>query len=87
MYYVQNVQVKPEDSLYSYCDRLTKAANNLYNATLFRIRQVMTGVKKDPSELTENEKNVFEEIQSVDHFFCSFERTMQVFVFCCQPVA
>ena len=63
MYYVQNVQVKPEDTLYPYCDKLTKAANNLYNATLFRIRQVMTGVKKDPSELTENEKNVFEEIQ------------------------
>lgn len=38
------------------------AANNLYNATLFRVRQVITGVKKNEKAITPNEKEILDEI-------------------------
>ena len=34
----------------------------MYNATLFRLRQVLSGLNKEPKELTANEKEVLDEI-------------------------
>ncbi|MBQ6344194.1 MAG: IS200/IS605 family accessory protein TnpB-related protein, partial [Anaerolineaceae bacterium] len=41
----------------------TSLTNNLENTVLFRVRQVMFAVSKDPSGLTENERKVMEEIR------------------------
>ena len=35
------VQVKPDSTLFEWCDRNAHCANNLYNAALFRERQLM----------------------------------------------
>lgn len=50
--------------MYDYCDSITNAANNLYNATLFRIRQVMTAMSKNPSDWQENERTVMKELET-----------------------
>lgn len=63
MYCTRTVQVHPADAIYPYCDQITKAANNLYNAALFRFRQVLTAVEKDPSAWTANEKEIMDEIR------------------------
>lgn len=46
MYNVLNIQVSGGNALHSYLDETTKYVNNLYNAVLFRARQVMTFVQK-----------------------------------------
>ena len=63
MYRTIKVSVKKEDPLYNYCDNITKLTNNLSNATLFRIRQVMTGLNKDPQSRTVNENEIISEIE------------------------
>lgn len=62
MYCVIKIQVGPENGFYEYFYEMTKAANNLYNATLFRVRQVLTFTQKPESEWTDNEKAVHDEI-------------------------
>lgn len=64
MYTTRRVIVQSDHVLHSYFDETTKAANNLYNATLFRIRQVMTAVKKEPKQRTANENEIMREIES-----------------------
>ena len=44
--------------MYLYFDRSCLCANNMYNTANFHIRNLMTGLKKDPSLCTENEKSV-----------------------------
>ncbi len=63
MYYNREIQVKKGHELYSYFDEQAHLANNCYNAALFRMRQVMTAVKKDPSAWTDHEREVMEEIE------------------------
>lgn len=46
LYNVLNIQVSGGNALHSYLDETTKYVNNLYNAVLFRARQVMTFVQK-----------------------------------------
>ena len=65
MYSVQSVQVNREDELYAYCDTVTHLTNNLENATLFRIRQCMTAVTKQPSDRTDNENEVLDELKQL----------------------
>lgn len=58
--------IKPRGKHYGYCAAICKAANNLRNATLFRVRQVLTMFNKDKDELTTNELNeleVFNELE------------------------
>ncbi len=62
MYGIKKVLIDKNNVLYPYCRNTTEAANNLYNATLFRFRQVMTGVYKDAP--TENEQSVLDEIKN-----------------------
>lgn len=52
--------ISSEDTIYSYCDNLCRKAKLLYNAALFRVRNVFTGYEKE--HRTENEIGVFEEI-------------------------
>lgn len=69
MYHIQNIQIGIKHELYPYCDRVTKAANNLKNATLYRCRQVLTAVDKEESSWTPNEREVMEEtrLTAVNH--------------------
>lgn len=62
MYSVLKFAIKSNDELYPYCDAITKAANNLKNAALFRVRQVLTMVEKPFDQLTDNEREVYNEI-------------------------
>ena len=48
--------------LFSYFDRLTAGAKCMYNVANFHIRQLMTGLKKKPSERTPNEQSVIDKV-------------------------
>lgn len=43
----RKVQINPGHPLYEWCSTVTSLSNNLYNASLFHIRQCMTGLKKN----------------------------------------
>ena len=58
MYHVECIDIHKEDMMYLYFDRSCLCANNMYNVANFHIRNLMTGLKKDPSLCTENEKSV-----------------------------
>ena len=58
MYKSITVQVKPGSELFEWCDRNAHCANNLYNAALFRERQLMFASKKNIHELSDNELSV-----------------------------
>ena len=62
MYKAYKVQVSTKDSFYKYCYEQCHLVNNLYNAGLYRCRQVLTASKKDSSEWTANEKEVMDEV-------------------------
>ena len=49
--------------LFAYMDRLTAGAKCMYNVANFHIRQLMTGLKKDPSERTPNEQSVIDKVE------------------------
>lgn len=65
MYRVTQYVIYPKDELYDYCCRMAKLANNMYNTSLFYIRQVMTAMTKlDKKEhLHENEITILKEIE------------------------
>ena len=63
MYKTITVQVKPDSDLFEWCDRNAHCANNLYNAALFRERQLMFASKKNVHELTDNELEVMSEVE------------------------
>ena len=58
MYHVECIDIHKADGMYLYIDRACLCANNMYNAANFHIRNLMTGLKKDISLRTENEKSV-----------------------------
>ena len=62
MYYSHNVQVNRKDELFLWCDNIARLANNLYNAALYRQRQLMCAAKKPEEALSENEKEVIAEL-------------------------
>ena len=59
------VAVGREDPLYPFLLNISRHANNLYNASLFRLRQILTALQKDPARLTDNEKEVLKEIDTL----------------------
>ena len=63
MYRTVRFRIKRDHPLFEWCEHNSRLANNLYNATLFRVRNSMTGRKKEPSKITENEKNVLNEVE------------------------
>ena len=52
--------ISSEDMIYSYCDDFCRKAKLLYNAALFRIRNIFTGYEKE--HRTDNEEDVFCEV-------------------------
>ena len=62
MYRDVQIVVKKSDEIYEYFDLIAHKANNLYNASLFRLRQIMTGLNKDSKALSDNELEVFREV-------------------------
>ena len=57
MYHVECIDIHKTDKMYLYIDRACLCANNMYNVANFHIRNLMTGLKKDISLRTENERS------------------------------
>lgn len=64
MYRVMNIMIKNNNRLYDWCDINAGYANNLYNACLYRQRQLMTSRNKTSDELTSNELEVINEVNN-----------------------
>ena len=60
-YSVAQRVISKKDSIYDYCDDLSRKSKLLYNASLFRIRNIFTGYEKE--HLTSNEAKVFGEVK------------------------
>ena len=56
--------------IYDFAEKNSALAKNLYNAALFRIRQVFCGW--DKTSRTDNEKEAFEEIETVRQAYPKF---------------
>ena len=60
MYHVECIDIHKDDPLFAYADRASLCANNMYNVANFYIRNLMTGLRKDIKERTENESTVID---------------------------
>ena len=60
-----NVFINKDHALYEWCADMTGKANNLSNAVRFRQRQVFFARSKNVADLSDNEKEILEEIQFV----------------------
>ena len=61
-YQTVNIIVKPKQkALHQYFQANCMLAKNIYNATLFRCRQILTADKKTVTELTANELEILRE--------------------------
>ncbi len=58
----RKLQINPGHPLYEWCSTVTSLSNNLYNASLFHIRQCMTGLNKTEEERQDLEKEVIARI-------------------------
>lgn len=59
--------ISSEDIIYSYCDDFCRKAKLLYNAALFRIRNIFTGYEKE--HRTDNEEDVFCEVHALQDVY------------------
>ena len=59
--------ISSEDMIYSYCDDFCRKAKLLYNAALFRIRNIFTGYEKE--HRTDNEEDVFCEVHALQDVY------------------
>ena len=64
-YNIYKYYVKQGDSLFLLFDEWSRLANNLYNETLFVMRQLFTGLKKQPEERHELEASTIEDVLSI----------------------
>ena len=55
--------ISSEDMIYSYCDDFCRKAKLLYNAALFRIRNIFTGYEKE--HRTDSEEDIFCEVHAL----------------------
>lgn len=62
MHSATQICVTSDSEFYDYFATITMLANNLRNAALFRVRQVLTMVEKPFDKLTANELEVYNEI-------------------------
>ena len=60
MYKILQIEVSGKDALYPYLMNIGRLSNNLYNAILFRQRQLMTSRNKDV--LSVNEQSILNEV-------------------------
>lgn len=63
MYKVLNCIIRRNHQLFDYLDDMSHRACNLYNAALFRERQMMTSSNKDDSELKDLQREVIREVE------------------------
>ena len=70
-YRVIQCQIAPDNLIYDYCDSNAHKAKLLYNAALFRIRQIFTGWDKDSH--TDNEKEIFAEVDLLQQTYPSIK--------------
>lgn len=64
-YNIYKYHVKQDDSLFLILDEWSRLANNLYNETLFVMRQLFTGLNKKPEERHELESSTIEDVLNV----------------------
>ena len=62
-YYTSKTVISNSHSLYPYFDEYCRLSRNLYNGSLFRLRQNFTSLNKE--SLSDNEKEVVQEIYKV----------------------
>ena len=62
MYRTVNIQISRDSELFEWCSHNARCANNLYNAALFRERQMMSSARKTLRQLTDNELEVMSEV-------------------------
>lgn len=62
LYQVSKIHLHKSDPLFSHLDHFAHLAKCLYNASLFRIRQIFTGWDKDPEQRSANEAEIFAEL-------------------------
>ncbi|MDO4478525.1 MAG: transposase [Lachnospiraceae bacterium] len=62
MLHTMQIEVHNDHPLYPYFDTVLHLANNLYNVSLYHIRQVMTGIQKVQEDRQPNERDVIEGI-------------------------
>lgn len=62
-YSVAQRVISKKDSIYDYCDDLSRKSKLLYNASLFRIRNIFTGYEKE--HRTDNEEDIFCEVHAL----------------------
>lgn len=60
MYQVTKTSINTKHELYGYCSKMTSLSRSLYNASLFRVRNIFTGFDKE--SLSDLEKEVFSEV-------------------------
>lgn len=60
----QQIKIKKGHKMYPYFDDISFKAKNLYNVGNFYLRQCLTGLKKDAEDLTPNEREIIELINS-----------------------
>ena len=70
-YRVIQCQIAQDNLIHDYCDSNAQKAKLLYNAALFRIRQIFTGWDKDSR--TDNEKEVFAEVELLQQTYPSIK--------------
>ena len=63
MHRVTVINIDRSHPLFDYCDSVSALANNLYNVSLYHIRQVFSGVRKDPENRFQNEIEVLKAIE------------------------
>ena len=59
--------ISSDDLIYSYFDDLCRKSKLLYNAALFRIRNIFTGYEKE--HRTDNEVDIFQEVHVITTIF------------------
>ena len=62
MYHSTFIDIRPGDELFAFSDNACACSNNMLNVTNFYIRNLMTGLRKSPSERNENEVKVIETV-------------------------
>lgn len=64
-YSVYKCRLKSDNSLFCVFDEWAHLANNLYNETLFVLRQLFTGLKKDEKDITPLEKETIDNVLKI----------------------
>lgn len=76
MYHTLTVLIS-SGMVYEWCENISRKANNLYNAALFRERQSMTSRNKSIDQLTDNELEVLNEIEVMNRILGEYNKPVR----------